>query len=401
MRATAILLMLLVAPALAAEGTGAPGARSAPPLPPLEAVPYDGLAATPPMGWNSWNKFHVHISDKIVRDMADAMVATGMRDAGYRFVNIDDGWQGRRDRHGVLHANAKFPNMKALADYVHAKGLKLGLYSSPGPRSCANFEGSYGHEAIDARTWAAWGIDYLKYDWCSAGKIWRKEEMRAVYQRMGQALQKTGRPMVFSLCQYGQANVEQWGPLVGGNLWRTTGDIGDEWQRMTAIGFAQGALAPYAAPGHWNDPDMLEVGNGHMSNDEYRTHFSLWALLAAPLIAGNDLAHMTAPIEEILLNREVIAVDQDPLGKQGTRLSKDGDSEIWVKPLQDDEVAVGLFNRGASATTISVKFTELKVGGTPRVRDLWAHASLDAATDGVSMSVPSHGVVMLRITPAS
>jgi alpha-galactosidase len=218
---------------------------------------------------------------------------------------------------------------------------------------------------------------------------------------MGQALQKTGRPMVFSLCQYGQAQVEQWGPLVGGNLWRTTGDIGDEWQRMTAIGFAQGALAPYAAPGHWNDPDMLEVGNGHMSNDEYRTHFSLWALLAAPLIAGNDLAHMTAPIEEILLNREVIAVDQDPLGKQGTRLSQDGDSEIWVKPLQGADVAVGLFNRGASATTISIAFAALKLSGTPRVRDLWAHANLDAQADGVAVSVPSHGVVMLRITPAT
>jgi alpha-galactosidase len=366
-------------------------------LPALKQIPYNGLAKTPPMGWNSWNKFRTKIDDKTIREVADALVSSGMKDAGYHYINIDDGWEDKRDANGVLQPNPNFPDMKALAAYVHSKGLKLGIYSSPGPRTCGGYEGSYGHEEIDARTWAAWGIDYLKYDWCSASRIWKDEDMRAVYQRMGDALHKTGRPIVFSLCQYGRADVGKWGPLVGGNLWRTTGDIRDQYDSMARIGFSQSPLAPFAAPGHWNDPDMLEVGNGAMKPDEYRTHFSLWAILAAPLIAGNDLRNMTADTKEILLNREVIAVDQDKLGKAGTQISKDGDREVWAKPLDKGAHAVGLFNRGEEDAQITVKWTDLQLKGKQKVRDLWAHADRGAVADQFTAKVPAHGVVMIRV----
>src|SRR5579884_1955950 len=235
------------------------------------------IAATPPMGWNSWNHFAERVTDADVRAAADALVSSGMRDAGYIYVNIDDTWEGQRDANGVIHTNSKFPDMKALADYVHSKGLKLGIYSSPGPKTCAGYEGSYGHEEQDAKTYAAWGIDYLKYDWCGARNIYKDDEMQAVYQKMGDALQASGRPIVYSLCQYGRQEVWEWGPDVGGNLWRTTGDIRDSWDSMSKIGFNQDELAPYAAPGHWNDPDMLEIGNGGMTDTEYRTHMSLWS----------------------------------------------------------------------------------------------------------------------------
>ena len=279
------------------------------PLPALHKVTDNGLARTPPMGWNSWNKFGGRVDDAAVRGMADAMTTNGMREAGYVYVNIDDTWEGERDKEGKITTNKKFPDMKALADYVHRKGLKIGIYSSPGPNTCAGYEGSYGHEEQDAKTYAEWGIDYLKYDWCAARNLYKDEEMQAVYQIMGEALLKLGRPILYSLCQYGRAEVWKWGPEVGGNAWRTTGDIRDSWESMTKIGFAQVALAPYAAPGHWNDPDMLEIGNGGMNDDEYRTHMSLWSILAAPLLAGNDLRSMSPAILEILTNREVILMD--------------------------------------------------------------------------------------------
>jgi alpha-galactosidase len=367
-------------------------------LPALKEVPRNNLAKTPPMGWNSWNKFRTNISDKIVREIADAMVASGMRDAGYIYLNIDDGWQWKRDEKGVLLPNPNFPDMKKLADYVHSKGLLLGIYSSPGPTTCGGYTGSYGHEEIDAKTWAKWGIDYLKYDWCSASRIWKDEDMPAVYQRMGEALRQAGRPMVYSLCQYGRANVGEWGPKVGGNLWRTTFDIRDQWESMEGIGFSQNDWAKFAAPGHWNDPDMLEVGNGRMTTEEYRTHFSLWALLAAPLIAGNDLRSMTKEVKEILLNEEVIAVNQDKLGKAATRLSQQGETEVWAKPLNKGAYAVGFFNRGAKEATVGVKWTAFNMRGKLKVRDLWKHASLGEWTDNFSIAVPSHGVVLLRVT---
>lgn len=397
---------MLTGPVVARRGTPAPSYRAKVDfktlpkveLPALADVPYNGLAKTPPMGWNSWNKFQTRFDDKTVREIADALVASGMKDAGYRFINIDDGWQGVRDENGVLQPNPNFPDMKALADYVHSKGLKLGIYSSPGPLTCARYTGSYGHEDLDAKTWASWGIDYLKYDWCSASRIWKPADLQPVYQRMGEALAKAGRPIVFSLCEYGMGHVEQWGPKVGGNLWRTTGDIRDQWQSMEKIGFSQSDLAPYAAPGHWNDPDMLEVGNGKMTTAEYRTHFSLWSILAAPLIAGNDLRDMTPEIKGILLNKDVIAVDQDQLGKAGTRISKDDDTEVWAKPLDGGAWAVGLFNRGAATATISVKWTDLQLSGQHQVRDLWAHADKGSIAGTFSAEVPSHDVALIRVS---
>jgi alpha-galactosidase len=323
-----------------------------------------------------------------------------MKEAGYQYINIDDTWEAGRDEHGNIATNKKFPDMKALADYVHSKGLKIGIYSSPGPNTCAGYEGSYGHEEQDAKTYAAWGIDYLKYDWCGARNLYTDEEMRAVYQIMGDALLKSGRPILYSLCQYGRADVWKWGVEVGGNAWRTTGDIRDSWDSMTKIGFAQDELAQWAGAGHWNDPDMLEIGNGGMSDDEYRTHMSLWAILAAPLLAGNDLRDMKPAILEILTNREVIAVDQDKPGKQGRRVSKLGDQEVWAKPLADGGTAIAMFNRGATPEKISVKWSELGLKTPPhKARDLWAHSDVKMEGAEYGGTVPSHGVVMLRVTP--
>jgi len=362
------------------------------------------VAATPPMGWNSWNHFAAKIDDTTVRAQADAMVKSGMRDAGYRYINIDDTWEGSRDASGVIHANSKFPDMKALADYVHSKGLKLGIYSSPGPKTCAGYEGSYGHEAQDARTYAAWGIDYLKYDLCSlsepmiaAKSLDKAQEIQlAAYRKMDAALKATGRPMVYSLCQYGFFQPWRWAPSVGGNSWRTTGDIEDKFQRMLQIGLSQAGLSRFAGPGHWNDPDMLEVGNGGMTAIEYRTHMSLWALLAAPLLAGNDLSTMTPETTAILTNHEIIAVDQDPAGVQGDRVKVEGGLEIWAKPLAGGAKAVGLFNLSDQPAYLEVKFSELGFAGPVKARDLWEAKDL-GALGAYKVQVPAHGVVMLRV----
>ena len=368
---------------------------------PKTPVKYNGMAKTPPMGWNSWNKFRNQVSDKMVREMADAIVKTGMRDAGYIYVNIDDTWESAtRDAQGRIGTNNKFPDMKALADYVHSKGLKLGIYSSPGPKTCANYLGSYQHEEQDAKTFAAWGIDYLKYDWCSASQVYdaTRETMVAAYQKMGLALANSGRPIVYSLCQYGMHDVGEWGEKVGGNLWRTTGDISDRWESMENIGFKlQPSREKFAGPGHWNDPDMLEVGNGGMTDTEYETHMSLWSILAAPLLAGNDIRDMKPSIANILMNKEVIAVDQDKLGKQGVRVSQDGTVEVWAKPLADGGHAVALFNRGPETAKVTAKWTDVGVKGSHAVRDLWKHAELGKIDNQYTAEVPSHGVVMVKI----
>jgi alpha-galactosidase len=364
------------------------------------------VAVTPPMGWNSWNHFAGKIDDAIVRAQADAMVSSGMRDAGYVYINIDDTWQGQRDAQGVIHPNIKFPDMKALAHYVHAKGLKLGIYSSPGPKTCAGFEGSYGHEEQDAQTYAEWGIDYLKYDLCSFGKIMKAagspeaahKLMLDAYTKMHNALLKTGRPIVFSLCQYGADHVWRWGTSVGGNSWRTTGDISDNYSRMTEIGFEQAGLARFAGPGHWNDPDMLEVGNGGMNLDEYRTHMGLWALLAAPLLAGNDLSTMKPETIALLTNKEVIAIDQDPLGKQADRVYAEGSEEIWARPLADGSKAVGIFNRFDWPQTIEINFHELGFKSRVKARDIWAAKDLGTLPSHYSSRVAAHGMVLLRVS---
>jgi len=366
----------------------------------------DGLAARPPMGWNSWNHFHRQVDDAIIRAQAEAMVSSGMRDAGYLYINIDDTWEGERDAKGNIQANSKFPDMKALADFVHSKGLKLGIYSSPGAKTCARFEGSLWHELQDAQTYAAWGIDYLKYDLCGL-----REEMKAAptseaahkimidaYTKMHDALRSTGRPILYSLCQYGQDAVWEWGADVGGNLWRTTGDISDKYATMAEIGFGQAGLGRFAGPGHWNDPDMLEVGNGGMTADEYRTHMSLWAILAAPLLAGNDLSTMTPETVSLLTNHDVIAVDQDAAGKQGDRVSAEGPVEVWARSLADGSKAVGIFNRQHAALVARVDFASMGFKGAVKAWDLWQEKELGRINGLFVIKVPAHGVVFLKVT---
>jgi alpha-galactosidase len=363
------------------------------------------LAARPPMGWNSWNHFKNKVDDAAVRAEVEAMVSSGMREAGYTYINIDDTWEGDRDASGNIQANSKFPDMKALATFVHSKGLKVGIYSSPGPKTCAKFEGSYGHELQDARTYAAWGIDYLKYDLCGL-----RDQMKAAptpeaahqimvdaYKKMHDALLSTGRPIVFSLCQYGNDGVWEWGTSVGGNLWRTTGDISDKYSSMSNIGFGQAGLAHFAGPGHWNDPDMLEVGNGGMNADEYRTHVSLWAILAAPLLAGNDLSTMTPETVALLTNRDVIAVDQDPAGEQGDRVSAEGPIEVWARPLADGSKAVGIFNRHQLPLTTHVDLRTLGFSHGTKARDLWLRKDLGSIDSPYVVEIPAHGVLFLKL----
>jgi len=368
------------------------------------------VAATPPMGWNSWNYFADKVTDKNIRDSADQIVASGMKDAGYIYVNIDDTWEGERDANGVLHTNSKFPDMKALADYVHSKGLKLGIYSSPGPKTCGGFEGSLGHEEQDAQLYASWGIDYLKYDLCSFipavmqkqapnDKAAQMRLMVAAYDKMGRALKATGRPIVYSLCQYGWDSVWEWAPGLGGNLWRTTGDIEARWQSVYDILSQQKGLASYAGPGHWNDPDMLEVGNGKLSLAENRTHFSLWAMLAAPLLAGNDLPHMKPEIKDILINREVIAINQDPLGQQARHVYSNGEVEVWARDLQGGAKAIAIVNVGSDVNSthpFHLDLTQLGLHGAQRAKDLWTGKEMEL-TNNMSIELPSHDILLLRI----
>ena len=371
----------------------------------------NGLARTPPMGWNSWNKFACNVSEDLIKSVADSVASNGMKDAGYQYIVIDDCWQVSRDANGNIVPDAqRFPSgMKALGDYIHSKGLKFGIYSDAGAKTCQGRPASQGHEYQDARTYASWGIDYLKYDWCNTGTRNAEE----AYTTMRDALAAGGRPIVFSICEWGKSKPWLWaGPV--GNLWRTTDDIEDRWvgkrkwphggccsNGMLDILDEQVGLESYAGPGHWNDPDMLEVGNGGMTNTEYRAHFSLWCLLAAPLIAGNDVRSMTPEIREILTNKEVIAVDQDALGKEGTRVSKDGDLEVWSRQLHDGGRAVILLNRGTTESTITARWEDL--GYPPHlsaaVRDLWEHKDLGQFTGKYSASVPAHAVVMVTVRP--
>ena len=353
------------------------------------------LAPTPPMGWNSWNKFACNVSEELIRETADAMVSSGMQAAGYQFVNIDDCWQVSRDAQGTIVADpARFPSgIKALADYVHGKGLKLGVYTDAGTLTCQKRPGSLGHELQDAKTYAAWGVDYVKVDWCHAEGL----DPEVQYAKFRDALAQAGRPIVFSICNWGVKAPWTWGPVTG-NLWRTTDDISDTWESMSLIGFSQNGLQKFAGPGHWNDPDMLEVGNGGMKPDEYRVHMGLWALLAAPLLAGNDLRSMPPETREMLTNGEIIAVNQDAKGIQGHRLWDEGPLEIWAKSLADGSNAVGLFNRGGSELKITLDFKMLNISGPAKLRDLWQHKDLGVAQDSYSATVPKHGVVMLKVS---
>jgi alpha-galactosidase len=393
------VLLCLVALFALAPSTPAPAQINAP------------LAVTPPMGWNSWNWFATTVTDKDIRQAADLMVSSGMRDAGYVYLNIDDSWEGERDANGVLHTNDKFPDMKALADYVHSKGLKLGIYSSPGTKTCGGYAGSFGHEQQDADLYASWGIDYLKYDLCSyrsymnemapGDRLKQDELMRAAYVKMHQAILKTGRPMVYSLCQYGFDSVWQWGPEVGANLWRTTGDINATYDRMSLIGRGQAGLGKYAGPGHWNDPDMLEVGNGKLTPDENRLHMGLWAMLAAPLLAGNNLSKLTPEVTAILTNRDVIAIDQDALGKQANRIYAEGPVEIWARPLSNGDVALAVFNFGEDETFlrgIRLHLNEAGAANGWKAYDVWSGKSIGKIDNDYKFTLDRHASLLLRLS---
>ena len=409
----------------------------------------DQIALTPPMGWNSWNCFAHAVSADKVKAAADALVKSGLINHGWTYINVDDFWQNHRDSqdptlhgafrdtNGLIVPNSRFPDMNGLADYVHGLGLKIGLYSSPGPWTCGGCAGSFDHERQDAATYAKWGFDYLKYDWCSykpemeatrgnstnypvAAKSWggfmpaNTDQARLIkpYELMHQALAAQPRDIVFSLCQYGMGDVWKWGGSIGGQCWRTTGDITDTWKSMSGIGFKQDQAAPFAKPGNWNDPDMLIVGQVGWGNlhptrltpDEQYTHISLWCLLSAPLLIGCDMEKFDDFTLNLLSNDEVLAIDQDELGKQAMCVIKNGDLRIYAKELADGSRAVGFFNLGATvAKTDFTEFAKLNLAGKQTARDLWRQknvATVDTAKDSLPLTIPAHGVVLYKLTAA-
>lgn len=389
----------LTAGLLCAAGLAAP-AIAAPAQAPAAASLADGLALTPPMGFNNWNSTNcgADFNEAMVKGIADLFVDKGLKDAGYQYVNLDDCWAlPHRDANGKLVPDpARFPNgIKAVADYVHSKGLKLGIYTSAGIRTCnsAGFPGALGHEYSDARQFADWGVDYLKYDNCNNLGV----DAESRYRTMRDALRATGRPIVYSICEWGENKPWEWASDVG-HLWRTTGDISDSWGSMVSNLKQNLPLAPYAGPGHWNDPDMLEVGNGGMTDTEYRSHFSLWSVMAAPLLIGTDLRKASPATFGILADKEVIAVDQDPLGKQGTVVSSAGGRWVVAKEMRDGSRAVALFNESGSAQRIATTAGAVGLPDAPAytLRDLWQHRSFNTAGT-IAATIPAHGTVLLRV----
>ncbi len=391
----------------------------------LKIVVGDTLALTPPLGWNSWNCWGCAVDEKKIREAADAMVKSGLVEHGWQYINIDDCWMVKpnesnptiggptRDAAGRILTNKRFPDMKALTDYVHSLGLKIGTYISPGPWTCQGYEGSWQHEQADAMQFAEWGFDYLKYDWCGYGSIVSNptlEQMKEPYLFMGLCLRRAGRDIVYSLCQYGMGDVWKWGAEVGGNCWRTTGDITDTWGNMSGIGFAQSEKAPYGGPGHWNDPDMLVVGmvgwgpnirDSHLTPNEQYTHISLWSLLCSPLLIGCDLTRLDEFTLNLLTNDEVLEVNQDPLGEQARRVAQDGHCEVWAKRMEDGSTAVGLFNRDETPQTVAAKWSDVGVTGKQQVRDLWRQKDLGTFEGSFGAEVPRHGVFLVRLFPAN
>jgi alpha-galactosidase len=438
------------------------------------------ICLTPPMGWNSWNCFGGKIDETKIRGAADAMVKTGLVDHGWTYINMDDRWEGQRDAQGRIQGSSDFPDMKRMTDYIHGLGLKAGLYSSPGAFTCAGGIGSYQHEDQDAQTYADWGMDYMKYDWCayrevvitrraekyaaalpaSAAQIKElaaqqrallekydenpppfakhltREENKATsvqekatneqletiyhqldvharglidtecdkepYRVMRASLDKVNRDIVYSLCQYGMGSVWEWGAEVGGNTWRVTGDINASWGSVQEHGFElKPGLEKWAGPGHWNDPDMLEVGNGKLTPDENYTHMTLWCMLAAPLLIGCDMPKMSPFIVSLFSNDEVLAVSQDSLGKQGTRIKQDSKIEVWIKPLDDGSLAVAFFNRGEIAADVAISWKELGLQGKPTVRDLWRQKDLGGFDDHFAINVAPHGAELVKIGSVS
>ena len=372
---------------------------------------FNSLASTPPMGWNSWNKFGCRINEKLLMEMADAMVSSGMKNAGYEYLVIDDCWQVARDSAGnIIPDPITFPHgIKALADYIHHKGLKLGIYSCAGSLTCQGRPGSRGYQFQDARQYAEWGVDYLKYDWCSS----EEQNAKAAYKTMSDALKLSGRPIVFSICEWGENQPWKWGNGIG-HLWRITPDIRDcydckfDWGGVGVMNIvdAMADLYPYAGPGHWNDAEMLEIGNGGMTSDEYITHFSMWCMLATPLMAGNDLRSMDKLTKDILTNKEAVDINQDKLGKQAIRFMDMGEHEIWGKPLSNKEIAVCFLNRSENdwkldydwkknnmyfATDIDLYKNEYTI------RDIWLHKNIGTTASNTQSVIPPHGILLVRL----
>jgi alpha-galactosidase len=386
------------------------------------------LSLTPALGWNSWNVYGRAISDSLARAATDAMISKGLADHGFTYINLDDGWERSareadplfegpvRAPDGTMLTNKKFPDMKALGDYVHSQGLKFGIYSGPGPTTCQRLEASWQHELQDFRTFANWGVDYLKYDWCGYTSVLAPGEtqtqlpvLKRPYQVARAALNQVARDIIYSICQYGWGNVWEWGAEKGieGNSWRTTGDITDTWESMAGIGFRQVGNSKYASPGHWNDPDMLVIGkvgwgprlrDSRLTPNEQYVHITLWTLLASPLLLGNDMTQMDDFEINLVTNDEVLAVHQDPLGKAADRISKNGEHEVWARPLADGSLAVGLFNRDEMDMPVSVTWAELGIRGSHRVRDLWRQKDITTAGDAFTTVVPRHGTVFVRVT---
>ncbi len=399
---------------------------------PFTFVAEGQLSLTPALGWNSWNVYGRAISDSLARAATDAMVAKGLIDHGFTYVNLDDGWERSareadalfegpvRAADGTMLTNKKFPDMKALGDYIHAKGLKFGIYSGPGPTTCQRLEASWQHELQDFRTFAGWGVDYLKYDWCGYSSVLAPGEtnqqlpvLKRPYQVARAALNQVPRDIIYSICQYGWGNVWEWGAEAGveGNSWRTTGDITDTWESMAGIGFRQVGNSKYASPGHWNDPDMLVIGkvgwgprlrDSRLTANEQYVHITLWSLLASPLLLGNDLTQMDDFELNLVTNDEVLAVHQDPLGKPADRVVQrsglDGELEVWTRPLSDGSLAVGLFNRDEMDMKVAVKWLELGITGKRTVRDLWRQKNIGTFDNEFSVQVPRHGTVFVRVT---
>lgn len=395
----------------------------------LRIVCGDTLALTPHMGWNSWYIWENHITDKIVREAAAAMVRSGMINHGYTYVNIDDCWAVKpgdpdpelggapRDAQGRVNPNRRFPDMKALVDHIHSQGLKAGIYSSPGPLTCGGCVGAYQHEEQDVRRFVEWGFDFLKYDWCSYGQIVKnpdRDALRRPYRQIGEILKRQPRDIVLNVCQYGMGDVWEWGKAVGGQSWRTAGDFGSTFEGIPAALFRDGfdlyatkKLDRFGGPGGWNDPDYLLLG--YLSNwkgktvptplspDEQYAHVSLWCLLAAPLIYSGDITRLDDFTLGLLCNDDLIDVDQDPLGRPGRRVAKEGALELWAKPMEDGSLAVGLFNRGEKPAIVTAHWSDLRLFGTMKVRDLWRQKDLGFYKGQFQASVAPHGVVLVRV----
>jgi len=381
--------------------SAAPSAPAAKlPLPVLRDLPPDGLAMTPIMGWSSRQKLGSRTDDATIRQAVEGLVESGLHLIGYVYVEIGDGWQGERDTERVLHPNERFPDMKALGDYIHSQGLKFGLTASVAPKSCNGFKGSYGHEAQDARTLAEWGVDYVVFEWCGAEGIdYTQEEMRAAFQLMGEALRTTGRDIVYAIRQKDQYGVEQWGAKTGAHIWRSTpNEIDENWASIAEAGFGQNGKESAAKPGSWNDPGLLQAGNTGLTIDEARMQLNLWAVLAAPMMLGNDVRIMMRETVALLSNRELIGINQDKLGRQGKRIAQSGDTQVWARPLTDGSLAVAFFNTGPRTISVAVTWEQLGIEGPRLARDLWWHENLGIANNGYRVVLAGGTSMLLKLS---